>query len=76
LHCRSALHHWNLLLLGLVIVLHLVVDSSPGKSPHQLGGLLSLVKHVAGLGGTQDDRLYVTITIPSRESETNATTVT
>lgn len=48
------------LLLGGVVVSNLLVQSSPGLGPDKLGGLLSLVKHVAALGAGQSDGLTIT----------------
>lgn len=46
-------------LLGNVVVSELLVQSSPGLSPHQLSRLLSVVQQGSGLGGAHKHGLAV-----------------
>jgi hypothetical protein len=45
------------LLASSTLVLALLVEASPGLSPHKLGGLLALVDHASALGTGDDDGL-------------------
>jgi hypothetical protein len=47
------------LLLNNALLFALLVEASPGLSPHQLGGLLALVNHALALGRREEDGLQV-----------------